>query len=46
MMNPILTANNLHKSFDDVKAVQGVSFQIAEGEAKAVDYLLADPSCK
>jgi len=32
MTNPILTAHNLHKTYNDVKAVQGVSFQIAEGE--------------
>jgi ABC-2 type transport system ATP-binding protein len=32
MTKPILSAQNLHKSYDDVKAVQGVSFQIAEGE--------------
>ena len=32
MAAPILTAHNLHKHFDDIKAVQGVSFQIAEGE--------------
>jgi ABC-2 type transport system ATP-binding protein len=32
MTEPILNAQNLHKHFDDVKAVQGVSFQIAQGE--------------
>jgi ABC-2 type transport system ATP-binding protein len=32
MTEPILTAHDLHKTYDDVKAVQGVSFQIAEGE--------------
>jgi ABC-2 type transport system ATP-binding protein len=32
MTQPILTADNLHKHFEEVKAVQGVSFQIAEGE--------------
>ncbi len=32
MTEPILHAMNLHKTFDEVKAVQGVSFQIAQGE--------------
>jgi ABC-2 type transport system ATP-binding protein len=32
MTQPILQAYDLHKNFDDVKAVQGVSFQIAQGE--------------
>jgi ABC-2 type transport system ATP-binding protein len=32
MKTPILTAQNLQKTFGEVKAVQGVSFQIAQGE--------------
>jgi ABC-2 type transport system ATP-binding protein len=32
MTSPILKAQDLHKSFEDFKAVQGVSFQIAQGE--------------
>jgi ABC-2 type transport system ATP-binding protein len=32
MTEPILTARDLVKHFDEVKAVQGVSFQIAQGE--------------
>ncbi len=32
MSQPILKAQDLHKHFDEVKAVQGVSFQIAQGE--------------
>ena len=32
MSQPILNAQNLQKHFGDVKAVQGVSFQIAQGE--------------
>lgn len=32
MTDPILQANNLYKTFGEVKAVQGVSFQIAQGE--------------
>lgn len=32
MSQPILNAQNLQKQFGDVKAVQGVSFQIAQGE--------------
>ncbi|RMG99831.1 MAG: ABC transporter ATP-binding protein [Chloroflexi bacterium] len=32
MKEPILQARDLHKTFGDVKAVQGISFQIARGE--------------
>jgi ABC-type Na+ transport system ATPase subunit NatA len=32
MSNALLTANDLYKTFDEVKAVQGVSFEIREGE--------------
>ena len=32
MTSPILVAQDLHKHFGEVKAVQGVSFQIAAGE--------------
>ena len=32
MLDPILKANDLHKYFTEVKAVQGVSFQITQGE--------------
>jgi len=30
--NPILIAQNLHKTFGELQAVRAVSFQIAEGE--------------
>jgi ABC-2 type transport system ATP-binding protein len=33
MQNPIVDAQGLKKTFDDVQAVQGVSFKIAAGEA-------------
>ena len=32
MTDPILQSQNLHKTFNGTKAVQGVSFQIAQGE--------------
>lgn len=32
MTEPIVKAHDLHKTFGEVKAVQGVSFQIAQGE--------------
>ncbi len=31
-MTPILTAHNLHKTYGEIRAVRGISFQIAEGE--------------
>jgi len=32
MVNPILAAHDLHKSYDDVEAVRGISFDIQHGE--------------
>ena len=32
MQAPIIKVNQLHKNFDQVKAVRGISFQIAQGE--------------
>ena len=32
MSRPILIAENLHKSYGDIQAVQGISFQIPDGE--------------
>ncbi len=32
MIEPILRADNLHKQFKEIHAVQGISFQVAQGE--------------
>ncbi len=32
MTTPLLTAQNLHKTYGEIHAVRGISFQIAEGE--------------
>ena len=40
LVDPILKANDLHKYFDVLIAVHGVSFQIAQGEI----YSLLDPN--